>query len=150
MRLLPRSDFDESDPRRAIGQIEIGEFSENFPMALSYWNGGEYRESWELAIRLLVEGEIETSCLVASIGEPTTANFISCWPLYRREEKVFVQNSLIFTNELDEPFDPNQPWLSVEPRTTVDEDGLRISEWETTVSDLREFLQNISRAPKSS
>jgi hypothetical protein len=47
---------------------------------------------------------------------------------------------LIFLDELPAEFDPARPWLSVQPRSTVDEDGNRISEWHTDMAAIRAFL----------
>jgi hypothetical protein len=33
------------------------------------------------------------------------------------------------------------PWLSVELRATIDEDGNRISGWRTEIGDVRAFLR---------
>ncbi|MEC3894607.1 hypothetical protein [Nocardiopsis sp. LDBS1602] len=48
--------------------------------------------------------------------------------------------SIIFLDELERGFNPLEPWSSVRPRLTVDEDGNSISEWRTSVSAVREFL----------
>ncbi|MGW6534080.1 hypothetical protein [Streptomyces venezuelae] len=80
------------------------------------------------------------SCLVTSITDPATADFVFCWPLYRRGTDVYVQNAVVFLGELADAFRPTEPWLSVEPRGTVDEDGNEISEWRTTIDEVRAFL----------
>ncbi len=46
----------------------------------------------------------------------------------------------LFLGELADVFRPTEPWLSVEPRGTVDEDGNEISEWRTTIDEVRAFL----------
>lgn len=51
-----------------------------------------------------------------------------CLPLYRDGDTVFIQNSLIFLDELSQAFDIENPWLSIGPRNVVNEDGVRISE----------------------
>ncbi|MFJ8932088.1 hypothetical protein ACIRLA_36515 [Streptomyces sp. NPDC102364] len=80
--------------------------------------------------------------LVASITDPESSNFISCWPVYREGDLVYVQNSLIFLDELTEPFDPQAPWKSVEPRSEVDEGGNRISQWVTSAFAVRQFRES--------
>ncbi|MBV6702721.1 hypothetical protein KV557_37440 [Kitasatospora aureofaciens] len=110
-------------------------------MDLSFWSVGDYRQSWARALQALDATEVCDSCLVTSITEPESSNFIFCWPLYRRGEDVFVQNSLIFLDELEIKFNPEEPWLSVGARQTVNEDGIRISEWKTSISEVRRFLQ---------
>ncbi|MEU1536245.1 hypothetical protein [Streptomyces fagopyri] len=121
------------------GKIVVGDFTETFPMDLTFWDAEHYEQSWAKALRRLEEADVATSCLVASITDPKTANYISCWPLYRIQGTVFVQNSLIILNELNKVFDPERPWLSTDPREIVDEDGNKISEWRTGIENVREF-----------
>ncbi|MGW3118505.1 hypothetical protein ACWDBW_15440 [Streptomyces sp. NPDC001107] len=109
-------------------------------MDLSYWSIGEYERSWRDSLHIIFDGEERDSCLISSITDPETSNFIFCWPLYRRRESVIIQNSIIFLDELERDFNPLEPWTSVRSRLTVDEDGNAISEWRTTVSAVREFL----------
>lgn len=123
----------------APGVITVGEFRETFWMDLSFWTVDEYRRSWHAALRRLDHAEVVDSCLVASTTDPATANWILCRPLYRRGERVFVQNSLVFLDQLDHEFSADEPWLSISPRRTVNEDGERISEWATTMSAVRRF-----------
>ncbi|WSB84159.1 hypothetical protein OHA60_10490 [Streptomyces cellulosae] len=126
----------------AVGRIRVGSFVETFRMDLSFWSVDEYRRSWESALRAIECSEKVTSCLIASITDPEASNFISCWPMYRDGDVVHVQNSLIFLDELDEPFDPQEPWRYVEPHREVDEDGNRISEWVTSASEVRQFRES--------
>ncbi|WP_078516759.1 hypothetical protein [Streptomyces sp. HGB0020] len=109
-------------------------------MDLTYWDVAMYRASWVRALSFLERANDATSCLISSITDPEKSNFISCWPLYRAGEIVYVQNSIIFLEELAEDFVPAEPWRFVEPRSTIDEDGNEISEWQTTIGDVREFL----------
>ncbi|MFC0623765.1 hypothetical protein [Kribbella deserti] len=124
----------------ATGRIVVGDFSESFYMDLSYWRTEEYEHSWRNSIQVIFEAEERDSCLIASITNPEASNFIFCWPLYRRGEDVIVQNSIIFLDELKTDFNPLEPWSSVRSRLTVDEDGNSISEWRTSVSAVRDFL----------
>ncbi|WP_244501203.1 hypothetical protein [Streptomyces sp. TP-A0874] len=36
---------------------------------------------------------------------------------------------------------PQEPWRYVEHRSTVDEDGNRISDWSTSISQVRRFRE---------
>ncbi|WP_405520383.1 hypothetical protein [Streptomyces canus] len=121
------------------GRIVVGDFTETFRAELTFWGPEQYERSWARALRRLEEADVTTSCLVSSITDPKTANFIFCWVLYRVQDEVFVQNSLILLEELDRSFDPDTPWFSVGPREVIDEDGNRISEWCTDIATVREF-----------
>jgi hypothetical protein len=128
---------------RATAKIEVGDFSENFPVDLRYWSAADYANSWRRALEVLAGSQTSTSCLVSSITDPSDSNFFSCWPMYRVGENVFVQNAVVFFDELDAPFDPQAPWRSVLPRDVENENGNRISEWQTTMRAVGNFLAQL-------
>ncbi|KUO15388.1 hypothetical protein AQJ91_41710 [Streptomyces dysideae] len=117
----------------------MGDFAETFRTDLTFWGPGQYERSWARALLRLEEADVTTSCLVSSITDPKTANFVFCLTLYRVRDDIFVQNSLILLGELDDDFDPENPWLSIGSREVADEDGNRISEWCTDITAVREF-----------
>jgi hypothetical protein len=96
----------------------------------------------EAGIADVSNGDNSVSCLIASITDPETSNFIFCWPLYRSGEDVYVQNSVVFLGELDREFDAEEPWNSVGPRRLIDDDGNQISEWPTKMADVRRFFES--------
>ncbi|GHJ01090.1 hypothetical protein TPA0906_29550 [Streptomyces olivaceus] len=125
-----------------MGAITVGDFEERFPMSLSYWDVDQYRAGWTRSLGVLVEGgDGAISCLVTSIHDPADSNFVFCWPVYRSGNMVHVQNAIIFLDELEEQFVPAEPWRFVCPRRTVDDDGREISEWQTTISEVENFLR---------
>ncbi|WP_328411548.1 hypothetical protein OG542_15905 [Streptomyces violaceus] len=128
----------------AVGRITVRDFGESFPMDLTYWDVENYQASWIRALRRLERGDGATSCLISSITNPATSNFVFCWPLYKFADIIYVQSSIIFLEELDQAFVPDEPWRCVGPRSTVDEDGNEISEWQATVDEVREFLHRAS------
>ncbi|WP_406158910.1 hypothetical protein OG298_16330 [Streptomyces sp. NBC_01005] len=139
----PASEGGVSLPSEVAGRVTVGDFSESFLMDLSFWMVADYSRSWERALRELEVSENSTSCLISSITDPETANFIFCWPIYREGEAVRVQNSIIFLDGLEEEFNPQEPWRYVKARSLVDEDGNQISEWSTTTSEVRRFRESI-------
>lgn len=130
----------EPEPPLGRGQITVGDFVEEFEADLTFWDADDYREHWRRALDRLTEDDDAVTCLVTSMVDPANTNFVLCWPLYRAGETVFVRNSLIFFDELAEPFDPAQPWASISTvREESDEDGHRISEWTTEMTRIMEF-----------
>jgi hypothetical protein len=123
----------------AGGRITVGDFVEEFEASLTFWGADDYRASWRAALSVLEAGSA-TSCLVSSLTDPATSNFVFCWPLYGDGDDVYVQSSLIFLEELPGTFDVARPWLYVQPRATVDEDGNHISEWRTDVTAIRQSM----------
>ncbi|MEC4016972.1 hypothetical protein [Streptomyces sp. H27-D2] len=80
--------------------------------------------------------------MTSSITGPENSNFIFCWPLYRSGEDVYVRNSIIFLDELDGRFDPEEPENFMGARHAVNEDGDRISEWSTGLAEISRFLES--------
>jgi hypothetical protein len=134
-------DFDDEDPMVAIGQLLLGDDQEFFSSTLTFWGVADYRASWAAGLRRTLDGAA-VSCLATSVTDPAVSNFVEVWPLYRAEEGdvVYVQNRLLFLDQLPGAFDPAAPWASVSPRTTVTEDGDQISEWHLSLAVLQEFL----------
>ena len=127
-------------PAEASGRIVIGDFTETFNVPLGFWDESDYRRSWRQAFEVLNTNPHSTSCLMTSMTDPDSSNFLACWPMYREGEDVYIQNAIIFLDEIEGAFDPAAPWGWVGPRHGVDEDGNKISEWTTDMDSLREFF----------
>jgi CdiI N-terminal domain len=123
------------------GRIVIGDFTETFMVPLGFWDESDYRHSWRRAFEVLNENSHSTSCLMTSMTDPGNSNFLACWPMYREGEDVYIQNAIIFLDEIKGSFDLNAPWGFIEPRHGIDEDGNKISEWITSMDSLREFFK---------
>ena|SRR5215467_6992418 len=131
--------FADDDPSVAIGEIKLGEYLESFQAILGFWTMEDYEKSWLTALRRLVGGA-STSCLVTSLTDPGNSEYVVTWPLYRSDDEVFVQNQLIFLNQLGRRFEPQAPWEFIEPHAIIDEDGHQISEWQVQLKDIQDFL----------
>jgi CdiI N-terminal domain len=118
----------------------IGDFTETFVVPLGFWGEADYRASWRRAFEVLEGDPCAVSCLMASMTDPVTSNFLICWPMYREGEDVYVQNAIVLLDEIEGPFDPGAPWGSLGPRRGMDDDGNRISEWATSMGSLREYF----------
>jgi hypothetical protein len=124
-----------------FGLITIGSYVERFVAAITYWDVSSYRRHWQQAITRIVQGSV-TSTLITSMYDPALANFIYWWPMYRLGHTVKFQNHIFFLNELDTPFDANDPFRFVPDRTITNSDGDKISEWSASIADLECFLAN--------
>lgn len=136
---LPSSGERMSSLRGPIGRITINDFSETFLMDVSYWSVEQYLQNWHSALKELERSGGSTSCIVSSITDPKNSNFIVCWPMYRDGSDVYVQNHMVFLEEVEGEFDEERPWRHVRPRSVVDEDGVRISEWSTDIFQVINF-----------
>jgi hypothetical protein len=138
----PREAGDENDGSvDAFGSITIGDFRETFRAPLGFWKESDYRRSWRQAFGVLSADLHSTSCLMTAMTDPENSNFLTCWPMYREGENVYIQNAIIFLDEIEGAFDPAAPWDYVAPRSGIDEDGNKISEWTTSMDSLREFFE---------
>ena len=106
----------------AFGRIMIGDFTETFVVPLGFWGEADYRASWRRAFEVLEGDPCAVSCLMASMTDPVTSNFLICWPMYREGEDVYVQNAIVLLDEIEGPFDPGAPWGSLGPRRGMDDD----------------------------
>lgn len=133
--------FDADDPLVALGELRLGEVREYFQSVLGFWELGDYTKSWATGLRRILAGA-SISCLATSVTDPATANFVETWPLYREGSDVYIHNKFLFLDQLTHEFDPKAPWESIGPRSVVNEDGQRISEWQVRVDDIRYFLDS--------
>jgi hypothetical protein len=124
----------------ASGRIIIGDFTETFSVPLGFWDESDYRRSWRQAFDVLKASPHSKSCLMTSMTDPRDSNFLACRPMYREGEDIYIQEAIIFLDEIKEPFDPATPWRYVGARQIIDEDGNKISEWVTSMDSLREFF----------
>jgi hypothetical protein len=127
-------------PAEASGRIVIGDFTETFTVPLGFWDESDYRRSWRQAFEVLNADPHSMSCMMTSVTDPGNSNFLVCWQVYREGEDVYIQNAIIFLDEIKEALDPAAPWGRVGPRRSIDEDGNKISEWATSMDSLRGFF----------
>lgn len=119
--------------------IIIDEFSEMMNIPVTYWNICDYKRAW---LRSLKEGLANKNhaTLAVSMYEPEHTNFLFTWVLYFEEEKVFVQNKILFLDEHPD-FTVDKINYFIEPRITHNEDGMKISEWSTDLKSVLAFLR---------
>ena len=126
-----------------VGKIVIDDFQETFTASLAFWTRGDYELHWKRALERLIAGG-ERSALITDYSQPPahvgSEDFLIWWPLYRDGDTVYIQNHLLFFGQLSRPFSPDRPWDSVRDRRLVNEDGQNISEWATTIEDIKHFL----------
>ena len=133
----PASDIESG----RLGLITIGSYQERFVAPITYWDVTNYRRHWRQAITRIVQGSV-TSALITSMYDPAVANFIHWWPMYRLGDTVYFQNHILFLNELETPFEPNDPFRFVPERVVINSDGDKISEWSAPIADLESMLTN--------
>lgn len=123
-----------------LGKIVLGDYMEHFESSLSYWNMEDYKNQWKNALNKIAR-ESNKSCLITSIYDPSSSNFLYWWPIYREGSSIFFQNQILFLKKLQPKFDPSNPYKSVPARNTINEDGHVISEWELSIEEILEYLK---------
>ena len=130
----------ENEPDGWYGEIQIGEFSERFISCLSFWSKERYQAQWKDAVTRIVQGE-PVSALVTDLSDPTKSNYLFWWPIYRKGKTVIIHNQILFMNQIEGIFNPDNPYQHVGPREILSSDGTLISEWFTTIENLQGFLR---------
>lgn len=116
-------------PEYYVGEISWPGFRENFHASKGYWSKSEYESQWQNAVKQ-VHLDSAKSCFIVSMEDPTTANFVRTWVLYRiSDSEMAIQEHIVFLEELTVSFDPAAPWDAIADRDTTDEEGNPISEW---------------------
>lgn len=132
----------------ALGQIKIGTaFKENFLMPLNLWSIKDYKIQWEQGLkRILVKNK---SCLIISAQDFDKNPFINWWILYKKQDKIFIQNSLLFEENFKRlvhgSFDLNSCYSFIPKRKITNEDGYKISEWNVDLTDIINFLGELKK-----
>ena len=105
----------------------IGNWKESFLSSLYEWTKQDYERHWHAAITSLTQGADKAALITEYVG-PKASSKLMWWPLYRLENIVYVQNHLLFYDQLTEPFSLADADRFIRDRQTVNEDGKRISE----------------------
>ena len=135
-----RSVYSNTEHGLCLAKITIDDFDDVFETSLSFWSKEDYQAHWREALERIVQGS-DVSCLITSIDDPNSANFLIWWPLYRMEDKVIVQNQLFFLEGAQGKFDIKNPFHSVRKYGSISPDGQEISEWALTVDQISKFLE---------
>ena len=120
IRVLPATERDVDGQH--LGEITISEFTERFACYPGGAGADELDRVWRAELRKLVDG----ATAVALAHDPRFA-----WVIYREGQSCFVQQ--VFSSDGD--FRDH-----LASHTAVTEDGHRVSEWNTDVSAIAEFL----------
>jgi hypothetical protein len=118
-----------------IGEICFGDLDESFESSLHSWSREQYEASWREAIATVLRGE--KAALITEFSLPSENNRLWWWPLYPDGDTVYIQQHILFFQQLEHSFDPIKPFASLGKRKTHDEDGNKISEWTAKRSEFQ-------------
>lgn len=129
----------EPGQKAKFGRITIGSFSERFLSSLNYWSMADYHKHWQAALRRIVD-DSRTSCLITSMHDPKKSKYIFWRPMYRIGRTIYVQDQILFLETLPRKFDETNPFVCVRSRQTTSDEGEKISEWSTSVEEVKDYL----------
>jgi hypothetical protein len=139
---LDESVIYEEDGPTASGRLLIGDWEEIFVSSLFFWRKEDYEAQWLNAIRLLLSGKDKATLIVEHLGPE--AGRLRWWPIYRVENTIYFREQILFFDKLKQPFSLENAFLFVEDRRTTNEDGHVISEWDVSLSEVRDFANALS------
>lgn len=129
-----------SEDGEPVACIQLDEHVEHFPLDLSYWNAEAYVKQWRDSLKALVTENHSVALLITSVEPPAEAGRCTAFVLYKEGDSVFVQQHLLAYRDSRSSINWRRLLASVGRRETIDEDGNRISEWNTEMEDIRAFL----------
>lgn len=142
---------DRDDRSRALGAkgfIRIGNHRETFGANLVILTRKAYILSWIAALERFVGGSPKTALLV-DYFDCGGQFFGTWWPLYRVHTKVVLQNHLILRDVVGDGFNPMTLDRSVPDYAAVNEEGERISAWETDMLAVQACVDRLRRRYQS-
>ncbi len=127
----------------ADGEIQVGDFTEEFWFNLSYWEKIDYERQWVEGLKRITEWGYKKSILIVDMQDPSTDGLITGYVLYQDKGTVYIQEHFFAFEDLPEPFDENNPYKHISEREPGgDEDG-QLSEWSCSIEDVELFLNEI-------
>jgi hypothetical protein len=128
--------------RVMFGRITLGNFTEEFAAYLDYWSSVEYEAQWKEAVCRIISGA-SIDALITDMHDLKTAHHLVSWPMYREGNRVFIQNRLLFLNDLGRPSQLEHAIAKLGERKAVNHVDAQISEWSATVNDLEVFIDRL-------
>ncbi len=134
--------YDDQTTPAASGLLVLGSTKESFFASLHQWRQRDYEGQWKQAIGILLNERNKAALITEYVG-PEASTHLVWWPMYVVGSDVYVQNHLLFYNQLPTPFSLEKASSFLCDRQTVNEEGKRISEWKVTLSDVQAFANTL-------
>ncbi|MBD9383653.1 hypothetical protein IB257_20330 [Achromobacter sp. ACM03] len=132
------------DEEGLLGEIEINGYKENFFSPVRFWSRMDYLKSWKKSLDQGLQSHGHAA-LATSMYDPNSSNFVFCWVIYIESEQAYIQNHVIFLNELSVPFVPEDINLHIYPREEISEDGMKISQWSVDTASVAQFSEMLGK-----
>jgi hypothetical protein len=125
----------------ALGSLMMGDSNERFCSSLYRWSQRDYESQWRQAINVLLNESFKAALIVEYTGTDASSH-LEWWPMYKVGDSVYLQNQLLFYNQLPQPFSLDRPFMYLRNRETTDQAGRPISEWLVRLSEVERFAAN--------
>jgi hypothetical protein len=140
----PSYPYDDPATPQAKGILILGEAKEYFGSSLYQWSKKEYESQWGHAIKTLLDGK-DRAALITEYVRPEASTHLEWWPMYLIGNSVFIENQLLFYDQLAEPFSEQNAFSFLGERRTMNGEGKKISQWAVGMPDLEEFARATTR-----
>jgi CdiI N-terminal domain len=138
----------ETDGR--IGLLVLGRHEERFPVQLSVWCEQQYVGHWRSALVRALDGQ--PSALITDMATPAQSSHLIWWPMWRIKSEVVFHNQLLFFKQHgieESPIDSEHLYGVIGRRMSHNDEGIALSEWSVSVSDVETFLAGGLVLPKT-
>jgi hypothetical protein len=122
------------DSDSTLARISFNFEIEEITIDYSFWHKEEYMTQWNQAINNILEGS-DKEVLITSLTDIHTANFMTVWPMYSSNGKVYIQNQILFLEDLKDEFSLNNINDFIDDRDSVED----TSEWVMSLDELRNY-----------
>lgn len=135
------SPFDNGNGEKLLASIKLGEYIEDLHIPIDFWGANDYEHSWKMSLDKGIHSSTH-SALITSMHNPEYLNFIFLWVIFYEGEHSFVQNRILFVEDIPD-FDVSKINEYIGERETINEDGFKISEWVVKKDDVIDFYENL-------
>ncbi len=130
------------------GLLMLGEHEETFVAHTDTWSEERYIEHWKLALGRVLDGR--SSALVTDMRTPAQSSHLVWWPVWKADNKLVFHNQLLFFakhNVEGEKIDIERLYELVGTHSSLNGEGLPVSEWQVAVEDVEKFLESDTHRP---
>lgn len=116
---------------------------ENILIPISYWSFEDYQRHWLSNLEDFSKNNMASTLLLIEMYELEKANFLKGLALYRQGVKIIIQEQIVFLDELESEFLPEESFKALSEYASISEDGYDISEWMISEEDMQDFAHKI-------
>lgn len=123
------------------GKVVFRNFEEPFRTTNKFWSKDQYYTHWIKELKALINGNKLKTGLITDMQDPTSKHScIDVFSMYKFESITYIQNRILVIEEMKEKFNPELIEQYIYDRQIYSEDGDKLSEWQVSVQDIKDFL----------